>query len=64
MAAGFDVSFLESAHLGDLLRATASERAVRGRSGLYDVTVTRASDGAVIAEFRGRSRSTGRPISG
>ncbi len=64
VAAGFDVSFLESARLGDLLRATATERALRGRSGLYDVTVTRASDGAVIAEFRGRSRSTGRPTSG
>jgi acyl-CoA thioesterase len=31
---------------------------------LYDVTVTRASDGVVIAEFRGRSRSTGKPNPG
>ena len=38
----------------------ASERALRGRSGVYDVTVTRAGDDNVIAEFRGRSRSTGR----
>ena len=64
VAAGFDVSFLEPARLGDVLTATAVERALRGRSGVYDVTVTRASDDAVIAEFRGRSRSTGRPISG
>jgi len=64
VAAGFDVTFLEPAHLDDVLTATASERALRGRSGVYDVTVTRSSDGAVIAEFRGRSRSTGRPISG
>jgi acyl-CoA thioesterase len=62
VAAGFDVTFLESARLGDALTATATERARRGRSGLYDVTVTRDSDGAVIAEFRGRSRSTGKPI--
>ena len=62
VASGFDVSLLEAARLGDELVAVAVERAVRGRSGVYDVTVTRTSDGAVIAEFRGRSRSTGRPI--
>ena len=64
VAAGFEVDFLESARLGDELVATAVERALRGRSGLYDVTVRRTSDDAVIAEFRGRSRSTGRAISG
>jgi len=64
VAAGFDVTFLEAARLGDELVAVAAERALRGRSGLYDVTVTRSSDQTVIAEFRGRSRSTGRPISG
>ncbi len=64
VAAGFEVDFLESARLGDELVATAVERALRGRSGLYDVTVRRTSDDVVIAEFRGRSRSTGRDISG
>ena len=64
VAAGFEVDFLESARLGDELVATAVERALRGRSGLYDVTVRRTSDDAVIAEFRGRSRSTGDPIPG
>jgi acyl-CoA thioesterase len=42
----------------------AVERALRGRSGLYDVTVTRSSDDTVIAEFRGRSRATGSAIPG
>jgi acyl-CoA thioesterase len=60
VASGFDVTFLESARLGDELVAVAVERALRGRSGLYDVTVTRATDDTVIAEFRGRSRATGR----
>jgi acyl-CoA thioesterase len=64
VASGFDVTFLESARLGDELLAVAVERARRGRSGLYDVTVTRPSDDTVIAEFRGRSRSTGDPIPG
>nr|WP_179665830.1 hydroxyphenylacetyl-CoA thioesterase PaaI [Nocardioides panaciterrulae] len=67
VASGFDVSFLESGRLGDVLVATAEERALRGRSGLYDVTVVRggaAGDGTVIAEFRGRSRSLGRAIEG
>jgi len=60
VAAGFDVSFLEAARLGDELVADANERALRGRSGVYDVTVRRAGDDSVIAEFRGRSRSTGK----
>ena len=55
VAAGFDVAFLEPAHDGDVLVATAEERALRGRSGIYDVTVHR--DDTVIAEFRGRSRA-------
>ncbi|GLY14583.1 hydroxyphenylacetyl-CoA thioesterase PaaI [Kineosporia rhizophila] len=62
VAAGFDITLLESARLGDRLAAHAEERARRGRSGLYDVSVVRESDQAVIAEFRGRSRSLGRPI--
>ncbi len=61
VAAGFDVTFLEPARLGDELVATAREVALRGRSGLYDVTVRRTSDDRVLAEFRGRSRATGRP---
>ena len=60
VAYGFDVSFLEAGRLDDELIAEASETALRGRSGLYDVTVRRAADGVVIAEFRGRSRATGR----
>ena len=60
VAAGFDVVFVESGRLGDELVATAREVSLRGRSGLYDVTVRRAADDAVVAEFRGRSRATGR----
>ena len=58
VAAGFDVSFLEPAHEGDVLVAAAEERALRGRSGIYDVTVRRGDpEGQVVAEFRGRSRA-------
>jgi len=54
VAAGADVTFLRPAREGDLLQARAAERATNGRSGIYDVTVTRG--GEVVAEFRGRSR--------
>lgn len=60
VAAGFDVVFVESGRLGDDLVATAREVSLRGRSGLYDVTVRRGSDDGVVAEFRGRSRAAGR----
>jgi len=61
VAAGADITFLRPTAEGDALEARAVERASSGRSGVYDVTVTRAGD--VIAEFRGRSRvlSPGRP---
>jgi acyl-CoA thioesterase len=54
VAAGADITFVAAARLGDELRARAQERVSYGRSGIYDVTVTRGDD--VIAEFRGRSR--------
>jgi acyl-CoA thioesterase len=61
VAAGADVTFLRPTAEGDELEARARERAASGRTGVYDVTVTR--DGDVIAEFRGRSHtiSPGRP---
>ena len=55
VAAGADVAFLAPAHEGDELVATAVERVLTGRSGLYDVTVRRDDD--VVLEFRGRSRA-------
>ncbi len=57
VAAGCDIDFLEPVRLGEVLFASATERVVRGRSGLTDVTVTRESDNRVVAEFRGRSRA-------
>jgi acyl-CoA thioesterase len=49
-----EISFLRPAEEGDELIATAVERARAGRSGIYDVSVTRA-DGQVVAELRGHS---------
>ena len=55
VAAGADITFVAAARLGDELTARAEERTRYGRSGIYDVTVTRGDE--VIAEFRGRSRT-------
>jgi acyl-CoA thioesterase len=56
VAAGADIVFVAPVRAGDDLVAEARERVLYGRSGIYDVTVRR-SDGAVVAEFRGRSRA-------
>ena len=59
VAAGFSIELLAPARLGQTLHAEAREVSLRGRSGIYDVTV-RVDDpdaGEVIAEFRGRSRT-------
>ena len=57
VAAGCEITFVTSGRLDDVLVAEARERVTYGRSGITDVTVRRESDGAVVAEFRGRSRS-------
>lgn len=64
VASGFEVIFMEPARVGDKLVAVAAERSSRGRNGVYDVTVCRTvgEGSAMIAEFRGRSRSLDRPI--
>ncbi|UXX97863.1 hydroxyphenylacetyl-CoA thioesterase PaaI [Streptomyces sp. AD2-2] len=55
VAAAADIDFVAPARQGDVLVATATERTRFGRSGIYDVSVTRGDE--VIAEFRGRSRT-------
>jgi acyl-CoA thioesterase len=69
VAAACDIVFVAPARLGDELVAEAVERVRYGRSGVYDITVRRAdgsaggpASGPVVAEFRGRSRSLGRPL--
>ncbi|MQY02025.1 Acyl-coenzyme A thioesterase PaaI [Actinomadura sp. RB68] len=57
VAAAADVVFVAPAHEGDVLEAVAAERVRMRRGGVYDVTVRRVADGAVIAEFRGTGRS-------
>lgn len=57
VAAGADITFVAPGRRGDVLTAQARVRASYGRSGIYDVTVTRGEQ--VIAEFRGRSHAMG-----
>lgn len=57
VAAHCDISFLRPGVVGDELVAEAVERSRYGRNGIYDVTVRRARDDVVIAEFRGKSRT-------
>lgn len=57
LAAGADITFIAPVRRGDVLVARARERTRYGRSGIYDVTVSRGEE--VVAEFRGRSRMVG-----
>ena len=54
VAAAVSIDFLTPAKVGDVLTAVAKERWLGGRTGLYDLSVTRA-DGTLIAHARGRS---------
>ncbi len=61
VASGADITFTKASHAGDTLTATAVRRWLSGRNGLYDITVT-DQNGALIAEFRGRSFTTNRSL--
>jgi acyl-CoA thioesterase len=54
------ISFIKSVAKGDRLVATAREVSRVGRSGIYDVRVS--ANGAIVAEFRGFSRTIGGSI--
>lgn len=54
LAASCSIDFLRPARLGDLLTATATEQALKGRNGIYDVRVEN-QDGELVALFRGKS---------
>lgn len=58
VAAAVTVTFVAPARLGDALEARAVERTRFGRNGIYDVTV--CCGDAVVAEFRGTSRTVER----
>jgi acyl-CoA thioesterase len=55
VAAGAEISFLSPARQGETLIAAAQERAITGRTGVYDVEVSEAISGRLVALFRGRS---------
>lgn len=50
------VTYLTMARLGDRLTASAIEASRQGRSGIYDIMVSK-DDGTVVAIFRGHSRT-------
>ncbi len=54
VAAGCTIEFLAATREGDVLTAIARERALRGRTGVYDIDV-KNQNGDTIALFRGKS---------
>lgn len=60
IAQAASITFLSPGAAGERILAEASESAVVGRSGVYDVHLT-GEDGRPVAIFQGISRSLGRP---
>ena len=54
VASGCSIEFLAPARVGEVLSAIAEERALAGRSGIYDIDVINP-DGKRVAVFRGKS---------
>jgi acyl-CoA thioesterase len=62
VAAGAEIHFVSPASKGETLIAAARERAGAGRTGIYDVEVTEAATGRLVALFRGRAYRVGGTI--
>ncbi|QGZ39744.1 acyl-CoA thioesterase [Pseudoduganella flava] len=58
VGAGCTIDYLAPGRQDDLLTATATERALAGKTGIYDVDVVN-QDGRLIATFRGKSHRIG-----
>ena len=56
VAASAKVKFLKMVRLGDKLTATAKERAISGKKGIYDVRVEN-QNGELVALFEGKSHA-------
>jgi acyl-CoA thioesterase len=54
VASGCTIDFIAPAFEGDTLIAVAEERTRSGRTGIYDINLTKP-DGTLVAIFRGRS---------
>lgn len=54
VGAGCTIDYLAPGREGDLLTAEATEQALTGKTGVYDVKVTN-QEGRIIALFRGKS---------
>lgn len=53
VALNVTMSFTAAAKLGDTLRAEGRELTLKGRTGVYDITVVNAESGKLIGLFRG-----------
>ena len=54
VASACHIDFVAPAFVDDVLTGTAQERSRSGRTGIYDIDVTK-QDGSLIAVFRGKS---------
>ena len=54
VGAGCAIDYLAPGRIGDVLTAEATEQALSGKTGVYDVVVT-DQDGRTLALFRGKS---------
>lgn len=55
MAMRASIDYIDGCNVGDRLIASAVEHSLRGKSGIYDVTIRTVADDRLVATFRGNT---------
>lgn len=55
------INYINPSIEGDTLIANAVEKSIKGRTGVYDISISK-QDGTLVAEFRGTSYGTSSPV--
>lgn len=59
MAIAASIDYVDATAVGEIVTATAVEHNLRGKAGIYDVTIQAGADDRLVATFRGNTLRVG-----
>ena len=59
MAVAASIDYIDATGVGEVVTAAAVEHNLRGKAGIYDVTIRAGADDRLVATFRGNTLRVG-----